>query len=108
MRLTPGQVDARPLVPRLGPGLCGHLCGARGALAQALHDTLVAQGLELLTTSRQNMQPRLRRLWDTRLLRKRSLSETINDPWKHIRQSEPARPRSVTGCMVHLVAGVVA
>ncbi len=108
LRLTPGHVDARQPVPRLVPGLFGQLFGDRGYIAQALHDTLWAQGLEFLTKIRKNMKNRVRRLWDKLLLRKRSLIETINDQWKNISQIEHTRHRSVTGCMVNLVAGLVA
>jgi Transposase DDE domain len=54
------------------------------------------------------MKNRVLRLWDTLLLRKRSLMETINDQLKNISQIEQTRHRSVTGFMVNLVAGLVA
>jgi hypothetical protein len=107
-RLTPGHVDDRQPVPRLVQGLFGQLFGDRGYISQALHDTLLAQGLELLTKIRQNMKNRVMRLWDKLLLRKRSLIETINDQLKNISQIEHTRHRSVTGFMVNLVAGLVA
>jgi len=47
-------------------------------------------------------------LWDTWLLRKRALIETLNDQLKNIRHIEHTRHRSVTGVMGNLVAGVVA
>jgi Transposase DDE domain len=77
LRLTPGHGEDRQPVPRLVQGLCGQLFGDRGSIAQALHDTLWAQGLELLTQSRQNMKHRVMRLWDTLLLRKRALIEML-------------------------------
>jgi hypothetical protein len=107
-RLTPGNGDDRQPVARLAAGLRGQLCGDRGSLAQALHAVLLGPGLELLTKIRKHMKNRLMRLWDTLLLRKRTLRETINDQLKHSSQSEHTRHRSVTGFMVNLVAGLIA
>ena len=90
-------------------GLLGQLFGDEGYISQTLHDTLFAQGLELLTKIRKNMKNRLMRWWDKVLLRKRALiTETINDPLKNIRQIAPTRHRSVAGFMVHLLCGLVA
>lgn len=106
--LTPGHIDARRPVPKLTTKLWGQLFGDRGYISQALHDLLLAQGLALLTKIRKNRKNRLMRLWDTLLLRKRALIETINDQLKNISQIEHTRHRSVPGFMVNLVAGVVA
>jgi transposase len=104
--LTPGHVDDRKPVPPLTTRLFGQLFGDRGYISQAWHDLLFAQGLELLTKIRKHRKNRLMRWWDTLLLRKRALLETMNDQLKNIRQIEHTRHRSVTGCMVHLVAGL--
>jgi hypothetical protein len=106
--LTPGHVDDRQPVPKLVPGLFGPLCGDRGYISQALHDDLLAHGLELLTKIRKNLKHRLMRLWDKLLLRKRALIETVNDQLKNISQIEHTRHRSVPGCMVNVLAGLVA
>ena len=108
LRLTPGHVDDRQPVPTLVQGLFGHLFGDRGSISQALHETLFAQGLALLTKIRKHMKPQGMRLWDTLLLRQHSLIETINDQGKNISQIAHTQHRSVTGVMVNLVAGLVA
>jgi hypothetical protein len=108
LRVTPGNVDDRRPVEQLAAGLGGQLFGDRGYISQALHDLLLGQGLALLTKIRKNMKNRVMRLWDKRLLRKRSLIETMNDQLKNISQIEHTRHRSVTGFMVNLVAGLVA
>jgi len=105
---TPGHVEERRPVSRLAQGLLGQLCRARGSLAPGLHEVLGTQGLALLTNVRHNMPNRLMRLWDTWLLRKRALMETINDQGKNTSQIAPTRQRSVPGFMVNLVAGLVA
>jgi len=42
-----------------------------------LHDALWANGLTLITLIRRNMKPRLMRLWDRLMLRKRFLIEML-------------------------------
>src|SRR5262245_1887380 len=107
-RVTPGNVDDRRPVEQLATGLGGQLFGDRGYISQALHDSLLGQGLELLTKIRKNIKNRVMRLWDKLLLRKRTLIETINDQLKNISQIEHTRHRSVPGFMINLVAGLVA
>ena len=63
----------------------GHLYGDRGYISKVLHDALWANGLKLITLIRRNMKPRLMRLWDRLMLRKRFLIETINDQLKNVR-----------------------
>jgi hypothetical protein len=80
--------------------LWGHLYGDRGSISKVLHDELWATGLKLITLIRHNMKPRLMRLWDRLMLRKRFLIETVNDQLKNISQIEHSRHRSLTGFMV--------
>jgi Transposase DDE domain len=107
-RVTTGEVNDQVPVGRMARGLWGQLFGDRGSISRALHKMLWAQGLALITLIRRNMKPRLLRLWDRLLLRKRFLIETINDQLKNISQIEHARHRSLTGFMVNLVAGLLA
>jgi Transposase DDE domain len=107
-RVTTGEVNDQVPVGRMARGLWGQLFGDRGYISRALHKMLWAQGLALITLIRRNMKPRLLRLWDRLLLRKRFLIETINDQLKNISQIEHSRHRSLTGFMVNLVAGLLA
>jgi hypothetical protein len=107
-RLTPGHSDDRQPVERLATGLGGQLFDDRGSISQALHERLLGQGLELLTKIRKNMQNRVMHLWDKLILRKRAFIETVHDQLKNISQIAHTRYRSVTGFMVHLVAGLIA
>ena len=106
--VTSGNVDDRAPVGLLSRGLVGQLFGDKGYISQPLHDELLGQGLELLTGIRKNMKPRLLRLWDKLMLRKRVVIETVNDQLKNISQIEHTRHRSLTGFMVNLVAGLIA
>ena len=107
-RVSPGEGDDRDPVARMAKELWGHLYGDRGYISKVLHDALWANGLKLITLIRRNMKPRLMRLWDRLMLRKRGLIESVNDQLKNISQIEHSRHRSLTGFMVNLVAGLIA
>ena len=107
-RLTPGNVDDRRPVPQLVPGLFGKLIGDKGYLSKDLLAWLGQQGIELLTPIRKNMKPRLLRLNDKLLLRKRVLIETINDQLKNISQIDHSRHRSPANFLVNVLAGLLA
>src|SRR5512145_2882683 len=106
--LTPGNVDDRQPVPRLAKPLFGKLFGDKGYLSQALFETLLAQGLQLITNVRANMKNRLLPLRDKLLLRKRFLIETINDQLKNQSQIEHSRHRSPINFVVNVLAGLIA
>jgi len=108
VRLTPGNVDDRLPVPEMANGLFGKLFGDRGYISQALLHTLKQQGVELITKLRKNMKPKLLKLVDKILLRKRTLIETVNDQLKNICQIEHTRHRNPINAFVHLIAGLVA
>jgi hypothetical protein len=54
------------------------------------------------------MKDQLLPLLDKLLSRKRSIIETINDQLKNISQIEHTRHRSVTNCMINIIAGLIA
>ena len=58
--LTRGNIDDRQPVPRLAKGVFGELFGEKGYLSQALFETLLEQGLQLITNVRDTMKNRLR------------------------------------------------
>ena len=73
---------------RQNPDMCqsiiGKMFGDKGYISQALHDELLENNLEIITSIRKNRKPRLLTLIDKLLLRKRSVIETINDQLKNI------------------------
>ena len=107
-QLTPGNIDDRKPLLYLAKTLFGKLFGDKGYISQPLFDQLLAQGLELITPRRKNMQKRLMPPEDKLLLRKRSIIETINDQLKNISQIEPTRHRSIANSLVNLVCGLIA
>jgi hypothetical protein len=107
-RLTPGNVDDRRPLPQMAQGLFGKLIGDKGYLSKDLVAWLLERGVELLTPIKRNMKPRLIRLNDKLLLRKRVLIETINDQLKNISQIEHSRHRSPANFLVNVLAGLLA
>ncbi len=106
--VTPGNMDDRQPVPDLCQGLWGKLFGDKGYISQALFEQLYEQGLQLITSLRKNMKNRLVPMLDKILLRKRSVIETIIDQLKNISKIEHSRHRSVTNCLVNILAGLIA
>ena len=106
--LTAGNVDDRKPVPKLVKALFGKLFGDKGYLSQPLFDTLLDQGLRLITGLRANMKNRLMLMTDKLLLRRRFIIETINDQLKNQSQIEHSRHRSPVNFIVNLVAGLIA
>jgi len=107
-RLTPGNGDDRRPVLQMAQRLFGKLVGDKGYLSQDLVARLLEQGVELITPIRKNMKPRLVRLSDKLLLRKRVLIETINDQLKNVSQIEHSRHRSPANFLVNVLAGLLA
>jgi hypothetical protein len=106
--LTPGNVDDRKPVPKLVKQLFGKLFGDKGYLSLPLFDSLLEQGLQLITGIRTNMKNRLMQMSDKLLLRKRYIIETINDQLKNQSQIEHSRHRSPVNFIVNVVAGLIA
>lgn len=106
--LTPANVDDRKPVPKLAKALFGKLFGDKGYLSQPLFDTLLKQGLQLISHVRKNMKNRLMLMRDKWLLRKRYIIETINDQLKNQSQIEHSRHRSPVNFVSNVLAGLLA
>jgi hypothetical protein len=108
VKFTPANQDDRTLVASRVTQLTGQLFSDKGYISQQLSHQLLAQGLELITSIRNNMLPRLLTLMDTILLRKRSIIETINDLLKNISQLEHSRHRSCHHFMGNVIGALIA
>jgi len=106
--ITLGNMDDRDPVPKLVKGLGGKLFADKGYISQELFEKLFNQGLTLVNSIRKNMTNKLVPMMDKLLLSKRSIIETIIDQLKNISQIEHSRHRSVTNCMVNILAGLAA
>jgi hypothetical protein len=77
LKLTPGNVsDCAPVVS-LVKGLTGKLFGDQGYIGKKLADTLLRQGLALMTRVRNNMKSLPMTLADKALLNARNMAATI-------------------------------
>jgi len=106
--LTRGNVDDRIPVPYLVKDLIGKLFGDRGYISKKLTKLLATQDIELVTTLKKNMKPRVIAAFDKLILRKRSIIETINDQLKNIFSLEHSRHRSLINFLVNAIASLVA
>ena len=68
----------------------------------------MTQGLELITKLRKRRRNQLLAYSDKLLLRKRAITQTINDQLKNVYHIEHSRHRSPINFLVNLVAGLMA
>jgi len=80
----------------------------KGYISQSLFKWLMGKGVKLVTGLRKNMKGALMSLEEKVLLRKRSISETVNDHLKNVCQIEHSRHRSPANFLTHLMAGLLA
>ena len=65
---TEGDVDDRKPFPGMCQSIMGKFFGDKGYISQSLHDELLKNNLDLITSIRTNMKPRLLTLIDKLLL----------------------------------------
>lgn len=107
--LTPGNMDDRKPVPELLKALFGKVFADRGYVSQSLFEQLLhTYGIALYAKPKRNMKPRLMRLTDKLLARKRAIIESIIDQLKNISQIEHSRHRSPVNFCVNLLCGLLA
>ncbi len=109
--LTPANVDDRePLKnnPHFIKDLWGKLFGDKGYISKDLFEKLFSEGIELITSIKNNMKNKLMDIMDKLLLRKRSIVETVNDELKNYCQIEHSRHRSPANFLANLIAGLIA
>ncbi len=106
--ITRGNVDDRVPVPKMAKNFIGKLFGDKGYISKKLTELLAIDDVELITKLKKNMKPKVIDLFDKVLLSLRSIIETINDQLKNISQIEHSRHRSLTNCMINVVAGLLA
>lgn len=108
--VTQANVDDRDSLKNEGflREIFGKLFGDKGYISSELHKLLFVDGIELITSIRNNMKNSLMLISDKILLRKRSVFETVNDELKNICQVEHSRHRSFTNFLTNLIAGIIA
>lgn len=101
--------DREPLKQeRVLDKICGKLFADKGYIGKKLAQLLFVDGVQLITSIRNNMKNCLMTMSDKILLRKRSVIETVNDELKNICQIEHSRHRSFGNFLVNLISGLIA
>jgi len=80
----------------------------KGYVSKKLTELLAENDVELITTLKKNMKPKILATFDKLLLRKRIIIETINDQLKNIFDLEHSRHRSLTNYIINIIASLVA
>ncbi len=108
--ITQANVDDRqPLKQeRFLDKIYGKLFADKGYIGKDLMQMLFVDGVQLITSVRNNMKNSLMTMSDKILLRKRSVIETVNDELKNICQIEHSRHRSFGNFLVNIISGLIA
>jgi transposase len=81
--ITRGNIDDRTPVSSMLKNVVGKVFGDRGYISKKLTELIACDDVELITTVKKNMKPRVLKAFDKLLLRKRYIIETINDQLKN-------------------------
>ena len=108
--ITQANVDDRqPLKQeRFLDKIYGKLFADKGYIGKSLMQMLFIDGVQLITSIKNNMKNSLMTMSDKILLRKRSVIETVNDELKNICQIEHSRHRSFGNFLVNIITGLIA
>ena len=108
--ITQANVDDRqPLKQeRFLDKIYGKLFADKGYIGKDLMQMLFVDGVQLITSVRNNMKNSLMTMSDKILLRKRSVIETVNDELKNICQIEHSRHRSFGDFLANIISGLIA
>lgn len=107
-KITPGSVDDRSPVTEMAENIFGKLYGDKGYISSDLTKKLKTKGISLITSSRQNMKPKIMSLFDKLALRKRVMIESINNQMKNVFQVEHTRHCKPINAFCYIVASLVA
>lgn len=86
----------------------GKLFADRGYISQKLFEKLLKRDITLVTRAKKNMKNKLMNLYDSFMLRKRTVIESVNDFLKNICDIEHSRYRSIINFLVNLVSALAA
>ena len=87
----------------------GKLFADKGYISKKLFQNLLERNIELITKQKKNAKnPKILRISDRILLRKRAVIESVNDFLKNTCQIEHSRHRSCCNFVTNLVSGLAA
>jgi len=109
LRLTSGNTDDRKGLEKLARSLFGLVFADKGYLGKALQKKLTEEeDIRLITSVKKSMKKPDYTEFERKLLKKRSLIETVFEELKGLMQIEHSRHRSHAGFMMNLLSGLVA
>ena len=108
VQITPGNTDGRAPVRRIVKNLKGLLFADRGYIGEDLFKDLFSKGIKLVAGIKKNMKNKLMDVNEKIMLRKRSISETVNDYLKNKMNISHTRHRSPANAFVHIISTLVA
>ncbi len=110
IKVTKGNVDDRvPVREMCNNTIFGKLFGDKGYVGQELADDLLEKNdIQFITKIRKNMKTKKLTRIEKRLLKRRSLIETVFGELKELCQIEHSRHRSITGFVSNLLGGLIA
>lgn len=107
--LTPGNTDDRKGLEELARSLFGLVFADKGYLSKALQKKLAEEeSIRLITNVKKGMKKPEYTEFERKVLKKRSLIETVFEELKGLMQIEHSRHRSHAGFMMNLLSGLVA
>ena len=104
IKITKGNASDLSAVSSITKGLYGKLFGDKGYVSKDLFNELYSKDLRLFTGIRKDMKNHLLELEDKKLLRKRSLIESVFNVLKNHMSLEHSRHRSPVNFLVHVLA----
>lgn len=106
--ITRGNIDDRKPLEQLFNNLDGLAAGDKGYLSKKKEETLLQQGLKLITRVRRNMKEKAMSTFEKYFLSQRGIVETVIDQLKSICQIEHTRHRKPDNFLINLLAGLMA
>src|SRR5690606_16200582 len=105
--ITQANVDDREPLKNEGilRGIFGKLFADKGYISKKIADILFVDVVHLITQHKSNMKNRIMSSSDKKLLRKRSVIETVNDDLKNMCQRDHSRHRSIGNVFTTLISG---
>lgn len=108
VKITTGNVDDKAPVKDMAKYLKGKIYGDKGYISKKLSQELLDMGINLVTSIRKNMKPRIMSLFDKLVLKKRPMIESINNQLKNSFQIEHTRHRSPINAFSHIISALIA
>ena len=108
--ITQANVDDREPLKNEGflRNVFGKLFADKGYIGKQLFEALFVDDIHLVTSIRNNMKNSLMTMNEKLYLRKRSVTETVNDELKNICQVEHSRHRSFGNFLTNLISAIIA